>query len=87
MSIISDKVEALTTVPDEWAAAIFDFQPKLLNRLTKLSSELTLTSEGLIEMTAQNLTRIEAIMADLKQFMTSGEYRSKVRSTIYSAAG
>jgi len=78
MSILTDKIDALSTIPDEWAEKIMRFQPKLLNRLNKLAAKLTTTSDGLVEMTSANLNLISEIMADLKGFMTSGEYKTIV---------
>ncbi len=79
MSALTDKINALSTVPDEWAEKIMQFQPKLLTRLNKLASKLTITSEGFIEMTASNLNTITEIMEGLKDFMTTGEYKTIVQ--------
>ena len=79
MSVLTDKINALSTVPDQWAEKIMQFQPKMLNRLNKLASKLTTNSEGFIEMSASNLNLISEIMEDLKGFMTSGEYKTIVQ--------
>lgn len=73
MSILSDKIEALTLVPDAWAEQIMKFQPSLYQRLSLLASELT-TSGGAIELTTANLIKVDEIMTALKAYMTTGEY-------------
>ena len=67
MSILADKINALSDIPDAWVEKIMKFQPKLLNELNRLAAQLTTTPEGFIEMTAGNLTRIETIMSELKR--------------------
>ncbi len=79
MSVLTDKIDALSTIPDEWAEKIVKFQPSLLNRLNRLASGLTTTAEGFIELTSENLVRIDQIMEGLKQYMTTGEYRAIVK--------
>jgi len=74
VSILTDKINALSDIPDAWVEKIMKFQPKLLNEFNRLAAQLTTTSEGFIEMTAGNLTRIETIMSELKAYMTTGEY-------------
>lgn len=74
LSILSDKVNALDNVPDEWVKAIMNFQPKMLNELNRLLSRITTTSDGLIELTADNLDRVSIIIDELRQYMTTGEY-------------
>ena len=79
MSILTNKIDALSTVPEQWAVQIMKFQPKLLTRLNQLASKLTLTSDGFLEMSASNLNVISEIMESLKSFMTSGEYKTIVQ--------
>jgi hypothetical protein len=79
MSILTDKIEALENIPDEWSKAIQRFEPRLLNELNRLASRLTLTSEGLIELTADNLNRVATIISELSDYMTTGEYRQIVQ--------
>jgi hypothetical protein len=79
MSVLTDKINALSDVPDAWAEKIMKFQPKLLSRLNKLAAQLTVNADGFIEMTAGNLTKIETIIGELRQFMTTGEYLTMVK--------
>ena len=79
MSILTNKIDALSTVPEQWAVQIMKFQPKLLTRLNQLASKLTLTSDGFLEMSASNLNVISEIMEGLKSYMTSGEYKTIVQ--------
>jgi len=78
MSELTDKINALEEIPDNWAKQIMQFQPSMLNRLNRLAAQLTLTSDGFVEMTADNLRRIESILSDLKAYLTTGEYVSIV---------
>lgn len=78
MSVLSDKINALEDIPEQWAKKIDKFQPKMFKRLTKLLSTLTLTGEGFVEMTAENLQKIDTILVGLKDYLTTGEYVSIV---------
>lgn len=73
MSILTDKIEALTLVPDAWAEQIMKFQPSLYQRLSLLASELT-TVGGALELTTDNLVKVDEIMTALRGYMTTGEY-------------
>lgn len=73
MSILTDKIEALTLVPDAWAEQIMKFQPSLYQRLSLLASELT-TVGGALELTTENLVKVDEIMTALRGYMTTGEY-------------
>lgn len=76
--IIAAKLEAIENVPDNWAKSITAYQPKLLNRLSKLLNELE-TVDGVITKTASNLTKVSEILAGLQDYLTTGEYVSIVQ--------
>lgn len=78
MSVLTDKIDALSDIPDAWAEKIMKFQPSLMVKLNQLAARLTQTAEGYIEMTASNLMTIETIIGELSRFMTTGEYRTMV---------
>lgn len=67
------KLEAIENVPANWAKSIESYQPRLLNRLSKLLNELD-TVDGQLVKSAANLTRISTIISELRDSLTSGEY-------------
>ena len=67
------KLEAIEDVPLAWAKSIEAYQPRLLNRLSKLINELD-TVDGQLVKSAANLTRISTIISELRDYLTSGEY-------------
>lgn len=67
------KLEAIENVPANWAKSIEAYQPRLLNRLSKLLNELD-TVDGQLVKSAANLTRISTIISELRDYLTSGEY-------------
>ena len=67
------KLEAIENVPANWAKSIEAYQPRLLNRLSKLLNELD-TVDGQLVKSAANLTRISTIISELRDSLTSGEY-------------
>jgi hypothetical protein len=71
--IIKSKLEAIEDVPANWAKSIESYQPKLLNRLNRLLNELDVV-DGQLVKSAANLNRISAIIAGMRDYMTTGEY-------------
>lgn len=71
--IVRAKLEAIEDVPANWAKSIEAYQPKLLNRLNRLLNDLDIV-DGQIVKSAANLNRISAIIAGMRDYMTSGEY-------------
>lgn len=77
--IVRAKLEAIEDVPLAWAKSIEGYQPRLLNRLSKLINELD-TVDGQLVKSATNLTRISTIISELRNYLTSGEYVKIVES-------
>lgn len=73
------KIEAIEDVPLEWARRIEAYQPKLLNQLSRLLNELELEDGNLVR-NAANLTRVEAIVNGLRDYLTTSEYVEVVQS-------
>lgn len=71
--IVAKKLEALENVPDNWAASIQNYQPKLFARLSRLLADIE-TVNGGIAQTPANFTRIDTIINEMRQFLTQGEY-------------
>jgi len=76
--LIEKKNHRLETVPDRFISAVEKAQRESFNKLISLLDKLKRNSEGKIELTASNLSKIETIGNELQKNLFDKEYGEAV---------
>ncbi len=77
--ILADKNQRLEDIPNDFTDRVKRFQPNILDQLLALVSNLETDGPNLAP-TESNLLAIEAILIQLKQFVSTSEYIESVRA-------